>query len=293
MKYKKPVKSRIGELTRTVQHMKDTLSEAYGRAQLLLDATPLACRLWNKELQIFECNEETVRFFGLKDKREYFERYYDLFPEFQPDGQRSRDVINQVLNKTLKDGRHTFELMHQLLDKTPVPCEVTLVRVKHGGDYIVAGYTRDLREHKRMMNEIILANEAKSDFLANMSHEIRTPLNAVIGLSELTLEELAQENDVDLHNVQLNLEKICNAGETILNLVNDILDISKIEAGRFEIVPGEYDTPSLINDTLANNILRIGDKPIEFILNVDERFPARLYGDELRIKQVLSNILSN
>jgi len=90
-----------------------------------------------------------------------------------------------------------------------------------------------------------------------------------------------------------NLEKIYSAGDTLLSLVNDILDISKIEAGRFELSNTEYDLPSLINDTITHNILRIGDKPIEFLLNINEDLPAVMYGDDLRIKQVLSNLLSN
>ena len=132
------------------------------------------------------------------------------------------------------------------------------------------------------------ANHAKSSFLANMSHEMRTPLNAVLGLSELTLE--SGSLGPEAHK---NLERIYNAGVTLLGTVNDILDISKIEAGRFELLPHEYDIPSLINDTVMQNILRIADKPIEFVLNVDEYIPSRLIGDELRIKQVFNNLLSN
>jgi signal transduction histidine kinase/CheY-like chemotaxis protein len=132
------------------------------------------------------------------------------------------------------------------------------------------------------------ASEAKSRFLANMSHEMRTPLNAVIGLSELSLAE--QELPQGLEE---NLEKVYSSGLTLLGIVNDLLDISKIESGKFEIVPGEYDVPSLINDTINLNIIRIGSKPIGFRLLIDETLPSRLYGDELRVKQILNNLLSN
>ena len=132
------------------------------------------------------------------------------------------------------------------------------------------------------------ANQAKSNFLANMSHEMRTPLNTIIGLSELILGygELNWENSS-------NLEKVNNAGMTLLSTVNDILDISKIEAGKFELIPVEYDLPSLVNDAISQSSLFIGEKPISFILDIDEKFPSRLYGDDLRVKQVLNNLLSN
>jgi signal transduction histidine kinase/CheY-like chemotaxis protein len=135
------------------------------------------------------------------------------------------------------------------------------------------------------------ASEAKSRFLANMSHEMRTPLNAIIGFAEL---ELGKENDDSIKSeTWINMEKIYSSGMNLLGLINDILDISKIESGKFELVPVNYDMPSLINDTVALNIVRIGSKPIDFKLDIDENLPARLFGDDLRIKQILNNLLSN
>jgi signal transduction histidine kinase/DNA-binding response OmpR family regulator len=131
------------------------------------------------------------------------------------------------------------------------------------------------------------ASQAKSSFLATMSHEIRTPLNAIIGLSEIEIQKKLPE---ETHN---NLEKIYGSGAGLLGIINDVLDISKIEAGSFELIPVEYDTPSLINDTVQLNIVRIGSKPINFDLELEDTLPARFHGDELRVKQVLNNLLSN
>jgi signal transduction histidine kinase/DNA-binding NarL/FixJ family response regulator len=130
-------------------------------------------------------------------------------------------------------------------------------------------------------------NLSKSSFLARMSHEMRTPLNVVIGLSEVELQ-----NDLP-KNMRDNLEKIYNSGSSLLGIVNDILDISKIESGNFELVPVRYNIPSLLNDTVQFNIVRVGSKPITFELLVDETIPNSLYGDEMRIKQILNNLLSN
>jgi signal transduction histidine kinase/CheY-like chemotaxis protein len=151
---------------------------------------------------------------------------------------------------------------------------------------------QQIQEQNRRLEELkevaLNASEAKSQFLANMSHEMRTPLNAIIGLSELMLDSgglpVTQEE---------NLEKVYTSGMTLLGLVNDLLDISKIESGKFDLVPAEYDLPSLINDTINLNIIRIGSKPISFKLLIDETLPGKLYGDELRIKQIFNNLLSN
>jgi signal transduction histidine kinase/CheY-like chemotaxis protein len=140
----------------------------------------------------------------------------------------------------------------------------------------------------RAQEEAVASTEAKSRFLANMSHEMRTPLNAVIGLTELTLDagRLHEEDEE-------NIVKIYNSGVILLGLINDILDLSKIESGKFEIIPVIYNMPSLINDTITLNSVRIGSKPITFQIHIDGSLPNTLKGDDLRIKQIFNNLLSN
>ncbi|MDR1898690.1 MAG: response regulator [Treponema sp.] len=130
-------------------------------------------------------------------------------------------------------------------------------------------------------------NVGKSEFLSRMSHEIRTPLNVILGLAEIEMRESHSDR------TRLNLEKIHRSGSHLLEIVNDILDISKIEFGKFEIVPVEYEFASMVNDTIQLNVTRIGAKRIAFKLDADETIPAKLYGDERRIKQILNNLLSN
>ncbi|MDR3123487.1 MAG: hypothetical protein LBU16_06885, partial [Treponema sp.] len=130
-------------------------------------------------------------------------------------------------------------------------------------------------------------NISKTKFLSAMSHELRTPLNAILGLSEVELQFPIPDK------TRLNLEKIYSSGALLLEIVNDILDISKIESGNFEIVPVEYNFPVMINDTIQLNLMRIGSKPLEFQVDIDETIPSKLYGDEVRVKQILNNLLSN
>ncbi|MDR1349531.1 MAG: transporter substrate-binding domain-containing protein [Zoogloeaceae bacterium] len=149
---------------------------------------------------------------------------------------------------------------------------------------LVAERTNELAEQVKATQ---FASEAKSRFLAGMSHDMRTPLNAIVGLSKLAL------TDDKGGDKSRNIQNIHNAGLTLLSLVNDLLDISKIEAGRYELSPVNYETPSLIDDTITVNSVRLTGKPVAFRLNLDETLPLRIYGDDLRVRQIFTNLLSN
>jgi signal transduction histidine kinase/DNA-binding NarL/FixJ family response regulator/HPt (histidine-containing phosphotransfer) domain-containing protein len=132
------------------------------------------------------------------------------------------------------------------------------------------------------------ASEAKSQFLANISHEIRTPMNTILGIAEIQLQDdtISQE-----HNAAFSL--IYDSGDLLLNIINDVLDFSKIEEGRLEVMPVQYDIPSLIHNAAQLKHLRYESKPIAFTIEIDARTPLELFGDELRIRQILNNLLSN
>ncbi|MCL2705963.1 MAG: ATP-binding protein [Spirochaetaceae bacterium] len=139
-----------------------------------------------------------------------------------------------------------------------------------------------------MVDSLNKATNAKSAFLANMSHEMRTPLNVIVGLTDLRLEDQKLPGEI-----KEDLIKINSAGEILLGLVNDILDISKIEAGKLELILVNYNIASLLNDVIALNMIRIKSRPINFIVDIKEDLPSEFYGDELRLKQILNNLLSN
>ena len=460
--------------------------EADQRVQLMLDSTPLgatfwdANSFWDKNSTNRICNEEIARLFGLNNRLEYFDRFNEISPERQPCGRLSEEMAREQIDKVLKEGYHRFEWMHQKLNGENIPCEITLVRVHYRGDFSIAGFIRDLREQKQMMNKIerrdnllnamnhvasvllateneenmeasifsgmeilgravdvdrvqiwqnemvddafcftikyewlsevgkqkapvpmglslpysekpewerkflnkeyinspvyelpqsdqdlllpfdiksiviipmflqerfwgffslddclkerrfseeeidILrsggllvanaflrnemtqnirntavqlevalkeawdANTAKSKFLATMSHEIRTPMNVILGITESYLEDKTLSKEM-----REGYEKIYNAGDLLLHIINDILDLSKIEAGKLELILVKYEVMSMINDAAHMNTIRFQHKAIKFNLNVDENIPAELYGDELRIKQILNNLLNN
>lgn len=132
------------------------------------------------------------------------------------------------------------------------------------------------------------ANKAKSNFLANMSHEIRTPMNAIIGMSDIMLREESLDD-----NVRNQISVIKKAGDGLLNIINDILDISKIESGKYEIIEEEYDLAELIYDVSTMMRSRLKDTDVELKLYVYSDLPRRVTGDVLRVKQILTNILGN
>jgi signal transduction histidine kinase/CheY-like chemotaxis protein len=136
--------------------------------------------------------------------------------------------------------------------------------------------------------ELQNASAAKSRFAANMSHEMRTPMSVIVGLTDLMLEE----DDVP-EKIKESLKKINTAGNTLTGLINDVLDISKVDEGKMELTPVKYDVAGLVNEIVTNNMVRIENKPIIFYLDIDETLPSSLFGDELRIKQVLNNLLAN
>ena len=135
--------------------------------------------------------------------------------------------------------------------------------------------------------EALRANEFKSAFLANMSHEIRTPINAVLGMNEMILRESNEKN------IKEYAKDIHLAGNNLLSIINDILDLSKIESGKMEIVPTEYNTGKLFHETVLLISPKAKDKNLEFIIQISPSVPTKLYGDDMRIRQILINLLSN
>ena len=234
------------------------------------------------------------------------------------------DWRHQIVNMFLEDDRNMFlqlsspDYIIQTLSKTE-RFKIELQMANMQGDYIwvrlsfnrMKGFSKDNarfvysvqdidEEMRQLLNQeniikaveeqnekLKISDKAKSTFISNMSHEIRTPINAVLGLNEMIIRETTDEK------IRSYAYDIKNASKILLSVINDILDFSKIESGKMEIVPVEYNLPSLINGACNIISVRMKEKGLAFELDVDSELPGRLYGDEIRITQIILNILTN
>ena len=437
----------------------------------MLDATPFCVSLHDEDFNILECNSEALRFFKFDEKQEYLSRSAELWPEYQPDGELSAVKINRHFAEALDHGRSAFEWTYRMLDGTTVPSEITFVRIDHDDGRIVAGFTRDLSEQKRMKKDIgqrdkvfgavteattlllqaeadefesalwksmgIMANavdtdrvrlwknyyedgklycdqlyewsegvepqqnkghtirvsydehlpgwegklkrglcinsvvrdmspkeqsrfspqnilsilivpvflreefwgfvgfndchrerlytaneesilrsgsllianallrnemtrelasaldkaraasQAKSSFLSNMSHEIRTPLNAIIGMT------MIGKSSPETDRKNYAFEKIEGASSHLLGVINDVLDMSKIEASKFDLSEIDFDFEKMLQRVVNVIGFRVNEKNLSLSLHLDPNIPRRLTGDDQRLAQVITNLLSN
>ena len=201
--------------------------------------------------------------------------------------ERTREVEKEVTIPIVKEAQffeYTFFKAYVILVLCFVAIFVTWLLSKYGSLTIIKRQYEEIRIAKE---EAVRANQAKSQFLANMSHEIRTPINTIMGMNELVLrEEIAP--DVRRHS-----KDIQNASVSLLSLINDILDFSKIESGKMNIVPQEYNTEELLSGLSTMLHVKAEEKGLEAAIEIDERIPVKLLGDDTRIRQVILNLLSN
>jgi len=271
------------------------------RTQLMLDAMPLCCIQWDKDFNIVSCNEETARLFKLPNKEEFSNIFFDFSPEYQPNGKKSREMAHEKLLEAFEKGYTRFEWQHNTLDGETLPCEVTVVRVKYIEEYIFVAYTRNLRELKATLDDMLKverdlrlardaaesSNKAKSAFLANMSHEIRTPMNSIVGFSELALDEFIP------NSTRNYLTHIQESAKDLLQIINAILDISKIEAGKMELEQIPFDLHEVLSRCRTAIMPKAIEKGITLYFYAEPSLGKMLLGDPTKLRQVLINFLSN
>jgi len=215
---------------------------------------------------------------GPKDITHFYELKYGL--EFQ--------------RRLQRDGQAVYEASHVTRDKRFIPVEVSAKLFSHEGKRAVLCIARDISERKESelklqaaKKQAEVANQAKSEFLANMSHEIRTPLNGLLGMMQLI-----RMGDLDAERSKY-LDVAMNSGENLLAIINDILDLSKIEAGKFELVPGIFDVRALVQSVIETFQFSAQSKGVRLETSIAQDMPRFINADQVRLRQILYNLVGN
>ena len=259
----------LAELSRYINQMKNSIMDNRRKITYIIGKTkmPVGVYEYNHYMKRVSISEHVPDILALKaGEYERLSADYKVFQEF---------IID--LRRNIVDNESCVYSCRERY--------VKLEEVEHNGDVfgVIIDVTEEIAKRKKVEDE----REAKSRFLSNMSHEIRTPINAVLGMNEMILREAV---DSQILTYAANIK---SSGKMLLFLINDILDISKIESGKMEIIPVEYEVPALVMDLWNVIYLRAKEKKLKFSVESDETLPRVLLGDDVRMKQIVTNLLTN
>jgi len=297
------------------------LQESEERHRTLYEATRDAVMLLD-ENSFFDCNPATLEIFGCETKEQFVGKHPSQFsPERQPNNQDSASLAAQRIKSALREGTCFFEWQHKRLDGTEFPAEVLLSAMEIEGRKVLQAVVRDITQRKQAEAELRVyqedledlveertadlqeseralrqakeaaeaANRAKSVFLANMSHELRTPLNAIIGFTRLVkrrAQDALPPEQID------NLEKVLVSANRLLDMINAILDVSKIETGKMDVQPSTFDVAALIDTCLQVVGPTAESKQLRLVKEIEADLPP-LFSDRDKVREILLNLLSN
>lgn len=276
-------------LEQVYHHVKQQIKERERFVDLMLENSRDTIVLVDVNKHYVTGTLDNLRFFGFDtnnlENRDFTEAVAEALPE------ESYSRIKSYLERVLVTGAAEEYRTHTILKNgSELDYELAIIPLKDENACVIGAmiHVHNITQLQTAINEAVRANRAKSNFLAAMSHEIRTPMNAIIGITQILLQKDGLPTELEQA-----MQKIHNSGKDLLRIINEILDMTKIESGKLEIAPVEYSVPGFIHDVIQLNHVRISGKQLEFIPEISEGLPMRLYGDELRLKQILNNLLSN
>jgi len=272
------------------------LEAAQRTVAAMFESNPHMNVMFDSNFTVIDCNPMAFKYMGFETKEQmldgFSERFIKSIPEFQPDGRASLPLVDR-LKAAIVDGYTKFGSVLCLNEKTVI-VDIELKRIPYGDSFAVVGYIMDLTEMHKLQYDLEeavksakAANQAKSAFLANMSHEIRTPMNSIMGFAELATDKAATPQ------IKEYLNKITDSTKWLLRIINDILDISKIESGKMalENVPFELHSIFLRCQSVIHPSLT--EKGLDLRVYAEPPIGKRLLGDPVRLYQAIMNLLSN
>jgi signal transduction histidine kinase/DNA-binding response OmpR family regulator len=261
--------------------------------RVILNSSPVGFTIFDENARVIDCNDIVWKILGTT-KKYYLEHFYEFSPKYQGDGALSSDKAVEIIKRAINGEKLVFEWTHCTSAGELIPLEVTTVRAMHNGKYVAMSYQYDMRNSKNMekklkeaLNKATEASKAKSEFLSNMSHEMRTPLNAITGMTTIG------RNAKDLERKDYALDKIEVASTHLLGVINDVLDMSKIEANMLELSPVEFNFEKMLQKIVTVVNFRIEEKQQKFSIHLDKAIPKTMIADDQRLAQVITNLLIN
>lgn len=292
-----PIKDKKGDIV-ALEGMAHDITERKREEEkfrVLFESSSQANLLCSSE-GILDCNHAFLALFGFQDKKDVLgARLYSLAQAIQPDGKAAFDTINELLQQAKEVGFQQYELVFEKVDGEAFPTEITLTAATMNDKPVYIAILQDLTDRKLTEQEIISAkeaaeeaNRAKSEFLSNMSHELRTPLNGVLGYAQIL------QNDKQVTYEQMeSLDAIKSCGHHLLTLINDVLDLSKIESGNMEFNIAPVDLPKLVKGVYDMVSHRVSAKGLKLDLVMQNSLPKGIKTDATKLRQVLINLLGN
>lgn len=265
------------------------IRESENKIRIILDHSAAAISLTDEQERIISWNRYAEQMLGKTKEELYLQHISTLYPE-----EEWKKIRAEGIRKS--GSRHHFETRVLKKDGTLLDVDLSVNVLKDSNDNIIGsvGIMQDITEQKRVQQMLLKAkiaaeeaSSAKSLFLANMSHEVRTPMNTILGLVDLTLDTQLTPEQRD------NITTIKNAGDILLSLLNDILDLSRVEAGKIQLENIELSLTNIIQSVCKGLDVLARNKKIELVHDVDPAIPATLIGDPVRIRQILVNLINN